>query len=175
MSAEDSFNPPKAVQEEASRALKWISEGNAGVGFTDVGRARARDLSSGRSVSLDTIKRMNSYFARHEVDKKGAGWSQGENGYPSPGRVAWAAWGGDAGKSWAKEILSSFSGVKHMIDVDIEKIIAHYGVKGQRWGVRTLRSNGGITKYKGKPKNLTDQELADRIKRLETEKKKTHQ
>jgi len=44
---------------------------------------------------------MVSYFARHEVDKKGQGWNSGEEGYPSAGRIAWLLWGGDAGKAWA--------------------------------------------------------------------------
>ena len=38
---------------------------------------------------------MASYFARHEVDKQGQGWSPGEDGFPSAGRIAWALWGGD--------------------------------------------------------------------------------
>jgi hypothetical protein len=37
---------------------------------------------------------MSAWFARHEVDKQGEGFSPDEDGYPSPGRVAWAAWGG---------------------------------------------------------------------------------
>jgi hypothetical protein len=45
---------------------------------------------------------MVSYFARHEVDKTGAGFQQGEPGYPSAGRIAWALWGGDAGRAWAE-------------------------------------------------------------------------
>lgn len=65
-----------------------------------MGVARARDLSNGTSVSLDTIQRMNSYFARHEVDKKGEGWGKDSAGY-----IAWLLWGGDAGWSWAKGIL----------------------------------------------------------------------
>jgi HK97 family phage major capsid protein len=44
---------------------------------------------------------MNAWFARHEVDKQGEGYSPGSPAYPSPGRVAWAAWGGDAGQTWA--------------------------------------------------------------------------
>jgi hypothetical protein len=42
---------------------------------------------------------MNSYFARHEVDKKGEGW-----GVDSAGYIAWLLWGGDAGRSWARGI-----------------------------------------------------------------------
>ena len=103
----DSHTPPKGVQEEAQRALEWIKQGHAGDGFTDTGRKRASDLAAGHSVSMETIKRMASFFARHEVDKRGEGFSPGEDGYPSPGRVAWAAWGGDAGKSWADSLAHS--------------------------------------------------------------------
>ena len=100
----DTFLPPKGVQEEAQRALAWIEDGHAGDNFTDVGRKRASDLAAGRAVSLDTVKRMASYLARHEVDKQGKGFNPGEDGYPSPGRVAWAAWGGDPAMSWTASI-----------------------------------------------------------------------
>ena len=70
-------------------------------GGTAVGVARANQLANGSVVSLDTIKRMVSFFARHEVDKKATGFRRGEKGYPSKGKVAWELWGGDAGKRWA--------------------------------------------------------------------------
>lgn len=105
--AEENFTPPKGVQEEGQRAVDWIKEGHAGQNFTAVGRGRAGDLATGKAVSLDIIKRMSSYLARHAVDEKGKGWSPGEDGYPSPGRVAWAAWGGDAAVSWTNSILDS--------------------------------------------------------------------
>jgi HK97 family phage prohead protease len=47
---------------------------------------------------------MASYFARHEVDKQGQGWSPGEDGFPSAGRIAWALWGGDPGQAWASKL-----------------------------------------------------------------------
>jgi hypothetical protein len=34
---------------------------------------------------------MYSFFARHEGDKQGQGFNVGDEGYPSAGRVAWAA------------------------------------------------------------------------------------
>jgi hypothetical protein len=94
------YRPPKLVQEAAQRAVEWIAEGKAGSGFTAVGRTRASQLANGNPVSDDTINRMRSYFARHEVDKRAKGFSRGEAGYPSPGRVAWDAWGGDPGEIW---------------------------------------------------------------------------
>jgi len=96
--------PTQAMKEEAQRGLDWRKEFNRG--GTEVGVARARDIVNGRDLSKDTIGRMVSYFARHEVDKKGQGFSQGEDGYPSAGRIAWALWGGDAGKTWAEKELA---------------------------------------------------------------------
>jgi hypothetical protein len=103
--SKESFKPPKGVQEAGQRALDWIAEGHAGSGFTDVGRARASQLARGEAVSEETIRRMNSYLARHEGDSSAEGFNFGEEGFPSPGRVAWDAWGGDAGKTWAASIV----------------------------------------------------------------------
>jgi hypothetical protein len=102
--ADGKYKPPAGVQSAAKRALKWISEGKAGGGFTSVGRRRASQLASGTPITRDTVARMKSYFARHTVDKKATGFSSGEEGYPSAGRVAWDAWGGDAGKAWVNRI-----------------------------------------------------------------------
>jgi len=97
------FKPTETMAAEAQRGLDWRKKFNRG--GTEVGIARGRDISNRRNLSVDTVKRMNSYFARHEVDKKGKGWSPGEDGYPSNGRIAWALWGGDPGRSWASARL----------------------------------------------------------------------
>ena len=97
----ESYSPPAGVAVAAKRALQWIAEGLAGDGFTDVGRARAVQLASGADVSGETVNRMISFFARQEDSVKGAtGFNSGEDGFPTAGRVAWDAWGGDAGQSW---------------------------------------------------------------------------
>lgn len=92
--------PTEAMREEAARGLRWREEFNRG--GTEVGVARARDISNGRNLSNETIFRMKSFFRRHEVDKQGEGFNPGEPGYPSAGRIAWALWGGDAGYAWAE-------------------------------------------------------------------------
>jgi len=96
----ETYSPPAGVAVAAKRALQWIADGFAGSGFTAVGRRRASQLASGEDVSGDVVNRMISYFARHEIDKQATGFSFGEDGFPSAGRVAWDAWGGDAGQSW---------------------------------------------------------------------------
>lgn len=101
--AADGFTPTKAMREEAKRGLEWREEFNRG--GTAVGVARARDIKNGASLPIETVRRMRSYFARHEVDKQGKGWSPGEDGFPSAGRIAWALWGGDPGRTWANAIV----------------------------------------------------------------------
>jgi len=96
---EDKNKPTKGMIEEAARGLEWRREYKRG--GTEVGVARARDISNGTNLSDDTVKRMHSFFSRHEVDKKGQGFQPGEDGFPSAGRIAWALWGGDAGQTWA--------------------------------------------------------------------------
>ncbi len=100
-----SYLPTAAMREEAQRYRAWKAEGNAG--GTDVAANRASQILSGDPLSADTVRTMSAWFARHEVDKQGQGFSPGEEGYPSPGRVAWAAWGGDPGKSWSDNIMST--------------------------------------------------------------------
>ena len=95
------LTPTDGMKEEAQRYRDWKSDGEAG--GTEVAARRAGQILSGDELSPDTVITMAAWFARHEVDKQGEGFSPGEDGYPSPGRVAWAAWGGDPGQTWANE------------------------------------------------------------------------
>ena len=103
------FKPTESMAAEAKRALKWKEEGHAG--GTLVGIARAHQLAKRENLSASTVKRMHSFFSRHEVDKKGKGFKGGD-GYPSKGRVAWALWGGDAGQSWARMMVKRIDKAK---------------------------------------------------------------
>jgi len=105
----ETFRVPNGVQDEAKKALAWIADGHAGGGFTAVGKKRASDLAAGHPVSAETILRMYSFFKRHEIDKQAEGFNSGEDGFPSPGRVAWSAWGGDAGFTWSTRIRNQIS------------------------------------------------------------------
>jgi HK97 family phage portal protein len=98
-SYEMKFRPTEAMRTAAQRALDWKAEGFDG--GTRIGLARANQIVNGEKLSEDTILRMYSFFSRHEVDKQAEGFNAGEEGFPSPGRVAWDLWGGDAGFRWA--------------------------------------------------------------------------
>ena len=91
--------PTDGMRTEAQRYRDWKAEGEEG--GTEVAANRASQILSGDELSPDTVITMAAWFARHEVDKQGEGFSPEEDGYPSPGRVAWAAWGGDAGQTWS--------------------------------------------------------------------------
>lgn len=100
-----SFDPPDAVRRAAARGLALRrSMPPSRRGGTDVGLARGRDLANGRPVSWRTILRMRSYFARHDVDRNGAGW-----GVDSKGWQAWLLWGGDAGRAWAEAVYDRYA------------------------------------------------------------------
>jgi hypothetical protein len=94
------LTPSEGMKQEAQRGLDWRKE--HGRGGTPVGIARARDIANGKSLSPETVSRMVSFFSRHEGNKKADGFSPGEDGFPSNGRIAWALWGGDAGQTWAR-------------------------------------------------------------------------
>jgi len=68
-----------------------------------VGIRRGGQLANQQRVSVSTLKRMVSYFARHEVDKKGKGWGKDSKGYQ-----AWLLWGGDSGRDWAEQTLAEY-------------------------------------------------------------------
>jgi hypothetical protein len=105
---ENWFVPPKGVQQAAERGLnnrrkygrggltnKQASEHGVGSGVQ-----RAVNLKNGNKVSPQTIKRMVSFFARHEQHKN----AKKPDGSPGAGKIAWDLWGSDAGKRWANSV-----------------------------------------------------------------------
>jgi len=111
--AKDGYKPTSGMQSAARRALKLKEQGKAKGAGTAVGWTRAGQLARGETLSLDTVKRMYSFFSRHEVDKKGKDWDNAEN--PSNGKIMWLAWGGDAGFSWSRKIVQREKNAEKMI------------------------------------------------------------
>ena len=109
--ADGGYQPNAGMKAAARRALKWRDAGMATGAGTPVGWGRASDIVAGRSMSLDTVKRMYSFFSRHEVDKKGKDWNK-----PSHGKVMWNAWGGDAGFAWSRAIVNKENKIEKDFD-----------------------------------------------------------
>jgi hypothetical protein len=101
----EGYSPPAGARAAARKAIKFKEDGKATGAGTAVGWTRAGQLARGETLSLSTVKRMYSYFSRHEVDKKGKDWGNQAN--PSNGYIMWLAWGGDAGFSWSRRIVNA--------------------------------------------------------------------
>jgi len=108
--AKEGYKPTSGMQSAARRAIKLKEQGKAKGAGTAVGWTRAGQLARGETLSLSTVKRMYSFFSRHEVDKKGKDWDNSEN--PSNGKIMWLAWGGDAGFSWSRKIVEREKNMK---------------------------------------------------------------
>ena len=92
------LTPPESVAKAAAKGLRLRQKFHRG--GTQIGVARARDLSHRRTLSEDTVRRMASYFARHAVDSQASGFGDKDN--PSAGWIAWLLWGGDEGRAWCE-------------------------------------------------------------------------
>jgi hypothetical protein len=115
------LTPPVAAQKAAALGLELRGKFNRG--GTEIGVARARDISNGKNLSPETIRRMVSYFARHEVDKKAEGWGNKSN--PSAGYIAWLLWGGDPGRAWADRMNAKLDKLNEVAEVlpDIDSVL----------------------------------------------------
>lgn len=90
---------PQQATENAKIALRWAEENGWGDCLEATGKARANQLANREPISEETISRMAS-FERHRQH------SQKELG-DGCGRLAWLAWGGDAGIEWAQRKLEA--------------------------------------------------------------------
>ena len=92
--------PPSSVARIARRGLEARKKYKRG--GTAVGVARARDLSRRANVSMRTIARMSSYFARHRASRYES--AKRISDPTSAARIADDLWGGTAGMRWAKKV-----------------------------------------------------------------------
>lgn len=95
------YTPPEMVAAEAEYGLHLrAQQPPSNRCCTAVGLARAKQLKNREPVSVDTLKRMRSYFQRHAVDKRSPRWALDSKGFQ-----AWLLWGGDSGRDWCNRIL----------------------------------------------------------------------
>ena len=109
------FKPPKSVAQAAQQGLAYrkkaspsnrggLTSAEAGKHGIGSGVQRAANLKNRDEMSPATVRRMASFFSRHEKNKsieaknKGTPWN--DKGY-----VAWLLWGGDPGRSWADKVV----------------------------------------------------------------------
>jgi len=88
------YRAPFRVAAVARRALQLRRR--YGRGGTLIGVRRAVQLANRQPVSVDTLRRMVSFFARHERDNR--------SDPTSAASIAWGLWGGDEGRAWARSL-----------------------------------------------------------------------
>lgn len=105
----ESYNDyPEGAVKNAKKAIRWKKEhGDEVKAGTKVGWQRAHQLSKREKISKSTIKRMKSFFDRHDgnqkIDSKYKSEPWKDNGY-----VSWLLWGGDESYSWSKKMVRKF-------------------------------------------------------------------
>ena len=102
--ARKGINAPARVRRTAAKALerrRARARRTARPGGTAVGIARARDLANNRALSKSSLKRMRSFFARHDTPAEQRARARDKF---SPASIAWDLWGGDAGRAWVNSL-----------------------------------------------------------------------
>lgn len=137
--------PTQAMADNAKKGLEWRKEYNRG--GTDVGVARAVQLMNRENLSPSTVRRMNSFFARHAVDKEAEGFNQGEKGFPSAGKIANMLWGGPEGESWSKRKAAELDKAKEkQLDIEDQATIETTEAKAEKISERIKNAIAGKVK-----------------------------
>ena len=108
LKAESYSDYPQGATNNAKRMIEWREKYGRDVvqGGTPVGWTRANQLANREALSLDTVKRINSFLARHEDNAVIADEYKDEP-WKDKGYVAYNLWGGKAMVSWAKRIAEN--------------------------------------------------------------------
>ena len=159
--SKEGYKPTSGMQSAARRAIKLKEQGKAKGAGTAVGWTRAGQLARGETLSLSTVKRMYSFFSRHEVDKQGKDWDNAEN--PSNGKIMWLAWGGDAGFSWSRKITQREKTMKKNLELneiaeEIKSILED--VVNPIDTVIEIPDDALAKSIDPKPEDLTDEEIS---------------
>jgi hypothetical protein len=93
-----SYKPTQAMADNAKAGLKMRDKQTpSNQGGTLVGLQRANQFAKRENVSLETVKRTYSFLKRAEVYY--------DPGTETKGTQAYLLWGGNAGLTWATNIL----------------------------------------------------------------------
>ena len=113
------LTPPAYMRASARRGLEWHAEGLSGDGVVDRTIREARAMAEG-NVTADKWVRLRAWIARHLVDMDAPQNTPGEDGYPGPGAVAMALWGGGGSKRSAERALEYADGVVGRLEEENE-------------------------------------------------------
>ncbi len=105
------FKPTKSIADAAELGLRYRKKAGGKGGLSGKqakkhgigsGVQRAVNLKNRDKMSPATVRKMKSFFDRHQKNRAIA---KGKKPYEDRGWVAWLLWGGDPGYSWARKIV----------------------------------------------------------------------
>ena len=100
------WTPPVGVQRRFQQGLAWYAQGHGGKGLRPATLSWARKLAAGKPITPGKARKMRAWLARHKSDLNAPAAKRGHKDYPSPGRVAWALWGGTPAVSWSNKLVA---------------------------------------------------------------------
>lgn len=161
------FKPPKTVADAAKKGLEYRRQsGKGGLSAQEAGEKgigsgvqRAVNLKNRNNLTVDTIKMMNGFFARHEKNKSIAPKNK-DTPWEDAGHVAWLLWGGDPGKKWVDGIL------KQMEEADTKEE-QEQSKKASVLSVVKAYNKTASTYHKAKMLELTDKLTPKQEKELD--------
>jgi HK97 family phage prohead protease len=117
------LKPTDQIATAAKKGLALVEAGRAGDGLQEQTLQDARRMAARKALSVDKVRAMPAWFARHETDRKSEWDKAGEE---TPGYVAWLLWGGETAAGWAsrkvaqldKQNKKSLEEVGNMADVE---------------------------------------------------------
>lgn len=114
----DTYTIPDGAKGNAQQVLDWLDEHGDDVqgmrnadGSQGTGWDTARTLAAGGSVSLDKVRQIAAWFARHGAqDSREVDAEHEDEPWKDAGYVSWLGWGGDTARAWASEIIERVDG-----------------------------------------------------------------
>jgi hypothetical protein len=104
---EETFKPPAGAAKAAQKALDYRDKyGDEVKAMTRTGWTRANQLAKRENLSLETVKRMHSFFSRHKGNEK-ISQENKDTPWKDNGYMSFLGWGGQPAKDWAEKIAKS--------------------------------------------------------------------
>ena len=102
-------NYPQTATNNAKRMIEWREKyGDEVQAGTPTGWRRANMIANRDPLNVDMLKRINSFFARHEGNEVIADQYK-ETPWRDNGFVSWNLWGGTAMKIWTSKTLEKLN------------------------------------------------------------------
>lgn len=132
------FIPPPNVAQRAQEALNAVSANNLTQSGTDIGSGlgKAKELASKQSQKFDMMRKIKSFFDTHENSYK-AEKSAGKTIKDSGIIQSWELRGGDSGRDWVNQELSSLN----KDNLNTKKNLRNAGGAGKNKGMGIFDTN----------------------------------